>query len=179
MKHLLPIQRSDLYKMNTEKKPIKRGRELVALSRDHHEGLLLCWKIRTGLRLETESKRIIDYVLYSFDHHLRDHFTQEEAIVFPLLNETDERRTRAIAEHQHVYQMIEKMASNTESATALLPAFADFLEAHIRFEERDLFPYIEQQADSDALSKAGKMIEEWEQQQDKLQWKDEFWVKKA
>jgi iron-sulfur cluster repair protein YtfE (RIC family) len=164
--------------MNTEKKPIKRGKELVALSRDHHEGLLLSWKIRTGLKLETEPARIINYVLYSFDHHLRDHFAQEEAIVFPLLSETDERRTRAFAEHQHIYQMTEQMAANTDAATVVLPAFADFLEAHIRFEERDLFPYIEQQADRDALSKAGRMIEEWEQQQNKPQWEDEFWAKK-
>jgi hemerythrin-like domain-containing protein len=163
--------------METEKKPIKRGKELVALSRDHHEGLLLCWKIRTGLKFETEPERIINYVLYSFDHHLKDHFTQEESLVFRLLNENDEQRTRACAEHQRIYEMIEQMSANKDLAL-LLPAFADFLDAHIRFEERDLFPYIEQQADLEALAEAGRRIDEWEQQKDQLQWEDEFWVKR-
>ena len=30
--------------------PIKRSEYLKPLSRDHHQGLLLCWKIRTGLK---------------------------------------------------------------------------------------------------------------------------------
>jgi len=32
------------------KKPIKRDKVLQPLSHDHHQGLLLCWKIRTGIK---------------------------------------------------------------------------------------------------------------------------------
>ena len=31
--------------MIQEKKPLKRVKELQELSREHHHGLLLCWKI--------------------------------------------------------------------------------------------------------------------------------------
>ena len=57
-----------------EQKPIKRRKELVPLSRDHHNGLLLCWKIRTGIRTEIDYTRISQYVLYFFEHDLKEHF---------------------------------------------------------------------------------------------------------
>ncbi|CDF79955.1 hypothetical protein BN863_22430 [Formosa agariphila KMM 3901] len=34
----------------TDKKPLKRHKSLQPLSRDHHHGLLLAWKIRADLR---------------------------------------------------------------------------------------------------------------------------------
>jgi len=38
--------------------PIKRNEALKPLSRDHHHGLLLCWKIRQGIKLNIEPERI-------------------------------------------------------------------------------------------------------------------------
>lgn len=39
-------------------KSIKRTKALQPLSRDHHHGLLLCWKIRQGIKLNVEPERI-------------------------------------------------------------------------------------------------------------------------
>ena len=50
-------------------KPIKRSKELVPLSKEHHEGLLFAWKIKQGLQngigieamlTDSETKRIVD-----------------------------------------------------------------------------------------------------------------------
>jgi len=38
--------------------PIKRSIALQPLSREHHHGLLLCWKIRTGLKKGIDIDRI-------------------------------------------------------------------------------------------------------------------------
>lgn len=43
-------------------KPIKRHTALKPLSREHHHGLLLSWKIREGLKRNIEIPRIKKYI---------------------------------------------------------------------------------------------------------------------
>ena len=43
--------------------PIKRSEFLKPISREHHHGLLLCWKIRAGLKKGIEPERIKLYQL--------------------------------------------------------------------------------------------------------------------
>ena len=71
--------------MITEYKPIKRSKELAPLSREHHEGLLFAWKIKQGLKNETETKLIAEYVQWFWKNHLQEHFTEEEQILAPYL----------------------------------------------------------------------------------------------
>src|SRR5690606_31501062 len=140
-------------------KPIKRGKELVQLSRDHHGGLLLSWKIRTGFRKGIEEKRITDYILYFFEADLKEHFRQEEELVFCLIDKDDAMRIRAEKEHEEIYQMIKGIREKRPVEESRLQSFADFLEKHIRFEERELFPYIEENAAQEKLGEAGKIID--------------------
>ena len=65
--------------------PIKRNEALVQLSRDHHYGLLLCWKIREGIKRRIEPQRIKNYVDWFWLHHLEQHFEIEEKYLFPIL----------------------------------------------------------------------------------------------
>src|SRR5690606_3210653 len=58
--------------------PIKRHKALQGVSREHHHGLLLCWKIRTGLAKNISPDRIKTYVDWFFDVYLRPHFELEE-----------------------------------------------------------------------------------------------------
>ena len=62
----------------TEKRPLKRNKALKPFSIDHHHGLLLSWKIRTGLRKSIDPTRIGNYVKWFFEHHLQPHFELEE-----------------------------------------------------------------------------------------------------
>lgn len=41
---------------------MKRHAALVQLSRDHHYGLLLCWKLKEGLKKEIEVERMSKYI---------------------------------------------------------------------------------------------------------------------
>lgn len=163
--------------MKSENKPIKRQKDLVPLSRDHHEGLLLCWKIRTGLKNEIERERIRNYVVYFFDHDLKEHFRQEEQLVFALLNEDEVMRKEAFDQHKVLYGMVEELRMQKTSVEELLAQFADKLDDHIRFEERKLFPYIETHTDPQRLQEAGVQIAALHQQNAKVVWDDEFWLK--
>ena len=65
-----------------EKKPIKRNENLVPVSREHHATLLFCWKLRTGVKGETEPERMIRYTNWFWLHHLQSHFATEEKLLF-------------------------------------------------------------------------------------------------
>lgn len=157
------------------KTPITRSEELVPLSRDHHFGLLLCWKIKTGLNKNIDISRVIDYVLFFYRNHLEQHFAEEEQYIFPLLEESDTMIQQAILEHDVIRSLIAKL-NDGERSVDLLKKLEKKLNDHIRFEERQLFPRIEQFASENELSDAGNIIAEIHRSNEEPVWDDEFWL---
>jgi hypothetical protein len=68
--------------------PIKRHISLQPLSRDHHDGLLLKWKINQGISKGVDISRIQKYVDWFFKEHLIPHFRIEEDHLFALDKES-------------------------------------------------------------------------------------------
>ncbi|WP_339915852.1 hemerythrin domain-containing protein [Yeosuana marina] len=146
----------------------KRHKALQPLSRDHHQGLLLSWKIRTGLSKNIDTERIWRYANWFFETHLIPHFDMEEAHIFTLLDDKNELNRRALADHR----CLKRLFSESEKNANTLSKIEEELEQHIRFEERVLFPEIQKIATEKQLN----LIEEIHQEDDfvdKLD--DEFW----
>jgi iron-sulfur cluster repair protein YtfE (RIC family) len=154
--------------------PIRRSKELSTLSRDHHEGLLLCWKIRTGIKYGIDTRRISSYIIYFFENDLEEHFKEEEQYVFPLLGNANTNRKKAEEQHKLLRTLI-GLISESNTNTNLLTQFADRLEEHIRYEERVLFGIIETGADKDSLAKAAASLKKTNAC--KTEWADNFWLK--
>lgn len=129
--------------LNYKTTPLKRANELVQLSREHHHGLLLCWKIKTGLSKNVELKRIIRYVKWFYTNHLIPHFETEEKYIFPLLETNNKNREKAIKEHEQIIYILEKENMGKRDLIEL----QSILKDHIRFEERILFNEIQQKID--------------------------------
>jgi hemerythrin-like domain-containing protein len=158
-------------------KPIKRSKHLVNLSRDHHEGLLIVWKIRQGFRLDISPDRIINFVRYAFDTHLKEHFREEEELLFNKMN-SDELVAKAVEQHANIRELVTELTTKPGQAAAQLEAFANQLEEHIRFEERILFTHLEQSLAAAVLAKIGLELGELHCSQPPLTSKDEFWLNK-
>lgn len=152
-------------------KPIKRSEQLAPLSRDHHDGLLFAWKIRQGLKNNTTPEAIMSYVHWYWNNHLQLHFSQEEHLLLTHLSESDEMAQRLKSEHQRVRELVSGSAS-----VSLLSELADKVTDHIRFEERQLFPYIEQTISTDKLNSIHKQLDQQPHCPEK--WENEFWLKK-
>ncbi|HZW62212.1 MAG TPA: hemerythrin domain-containing protein [Flavobacteriaceae bacterium] len=151
-----------------ERKPLKRHKALQPLSRDHHHGLLLSWKIRTGFTKNISATRIKAYADWFYEHHLIPHFEMEETHIFPLLDANNELTKKALADHRRLKRLFTK-ESNVEKA---LSSIEEELEKHIRFEERILFPEIQKIATESQLNFIEK-IHRAESFIDNLE--DEFW----
>ncbi len=160
--------------MNEKKSPIKRSAELIPLSRDHHNGLLLCWKIRQGINRGIDTDRIAAYISHVFDTELALHFELEEQILFSLIPE-DEKFKRASNEHFQLREIVLTLRHRKATIDTLL-SFANLLESHIRYEERDLFNYIETHIQTVQLRIAGEMIEHAYKNACHNDWKDDFWI---
>lgn len=153
--------------------PIKRSESLMPLSREHHLGLLFCWKIRQGIKFEVPKDRIARYVLFFFDKFLKDHFTEEEQQVF--IYATDELAAKAVAEHSNIKSLVQKIGSDKAAkAYSDLLALADMVDDHIRFEERVLFPDIEKRVSEQELAMIGSHLSAEVLTDD---YPDAFWIK--
>ncbi len=151
-----------------KKPPIKRNKALMQVSRDHHHGLLLCWKIRTGFSKGVEVGRIKRYADWFFETHLVPHFDLEEKYIFPILGDKDELVKRALTEHRRLIRLF----NDDREIEKSLSLIEEELEQHIRFEERVLFNEIQKVATQAQL----KIISELHNKgnvQDNTS--DEFW----
>ena len=129
------------------KKPIKRNENLKAISREHHHGLLLSWKIRNGVKKEIAPERIKTYIDWFYVEHLLPHFELEEKYVFPILGNENELVKKALTEHRRLVRLFESETTNMKN----LIQIEEELESHIRFEERILFNEIQAVATEEQL----------------------------
>lgn len=155
--------------------PIKRSPELVKLSRDHHFGLLLVWKTRQGMRLEVAAPRIASFLLETFRMELEPHFRQEELCLLPLLPADDPLRVRTEQEHVLIRSLC--IALEQDITYERLADLANLLDAHIRFEERELFGHIEAVTALPELKAASDRAARMPQPEP-FAWADDFWAHK-
>ncbi|WP_417199470.1 hemerythrin domain-containing protein [Bizionia sp.] len=151
-----------------EPKPLKRHKALQPLSREHHHGLLLSWKIRSGFSKNVSVERMKTYADWFFENHLIPHFELEEAEIFSILDSQNELVKKALADHRRLKRLFAEDSSLDKS----LSKIEEELEQHIRFEERILFPEIQKVATEEQLQHIAK-IHQPESFEDNLT--DEFW----
>ncbi len=135
-------------------KPLKRAEFLIPLSREHHHGLLLCWKIKTGFSKGISTSRIKAYADWFFKYALAPHFEMEEKHIFPILGNENNLVKQAIEEHSRLTQLF----SDTTQTEASLQQIQVELAKHIRFEERVLFNEIQYAATTDKLESINQLI---------------------
>jgi hemerythrin-like domain-containing protein len=123
-------------------KPIRRNPAIVRFSKDHHHGLLLVWKIREGFRRSVEPERICRYVIRFFENELVPHFKDEEQNLFARLPSENQMRLRAEDDHKKI-NILTGQLRETGCNESKLIEFAETLERHIRFEERELFNFLQ------------------------------------
>jgi iron-sulfur cluster repair protein YtfE (RIC family) len=130
--------------------PIKRHKALQPLSRDHHHGLILAQLIKKGAPeykgLPTTIEGKIEYTISFYNSSLKNHFKDEEEILFPAVigksDEIDKLISDIVAEHRKLENLIIEL-NKTKQSEITLDELGLLLENHIRKEEREVFPVIE------------------------------------
>ncbi len=123
---------------------MKRSEALQSLSREHYKALTLAKACERAVgasdaeQLAATCQRAIE----SFANELEPHFQIEEQSLLPLLKgaETQSLVQRALEDHSQLRALLKKLKQNNRDA---LDRFGKSLAAHVRFEERELFPALE------------------------------------
>lgn len=137
---------------------MKRHEALAPLSREHHGALILAQLVKKGAPaykgLPTDTDGKINYTVNFYKHDLILHFSKEEAILEKVRHaDTDiERLTKEIiSEHDTLKKRFLSLETAADKQTAL-DELGHLLEAHIRKEERILFPLIQEHCSEELLS---------------------------
>ncbi|MDP2301294.1 MAG: hemerythrin domain-containing protein [Ignavibacteria bacterium] len=144
---------------------MKRHPSLIYLSRDHHHGLILAQIVKKeaphykGLPHDTPGK--INYVVSFYENELKNHFDEEEKILFEFIKKKNEYFESAVNQLQEEHIKLSEYVfrlSNSKNPEADLNEFGILLEQHIRFEERELFEKIQTQFSEDELNQLSQKL---------------------
>jgi hemerythrin-like domain-containing protein len=143
---------------------MKRHPALIPLSRDHHDGLVQAVRLRRAAADGDASARLSaarEFVEF-FRNEERVHLRGEEDELFPLFLRYVQSQPAPLREARVHHMQLEGFARNLEIAVAAgivdreaLDAAGELLDAHIRLEERQLFPLIEELVPDDELRSLG------------------------
>ncbi len=147
---------------------MKRHTNLQPLSRDHHNGLMFCFRLNKGIEKNIDEARLKKYSDWFYVNHILEHFSVEEKLIFPILGNEHELIKTALEQHENIL----KLFTADTDLSATLKNLAIQLEAHIRFEERVLFNEIQDHASEEQLSAIHIAELETSCQ---VGWEDEFW----
>jgi mannose-6-phosphate isomerase-like protein (cupin superfamily) len=131
---------------------MKRHPALISLSHDHHHALVEARRLRRAADADDpDSPSILAGFADFFATVTVPHFREEEEALFPLVVDCDEARpfvAQALLEHQQLRAQAAQLEHPADART-LMRTLAALLKAHVRFEERRLFPLIEELAGSE------------------------------
>lgn len=135
----------------------------------HRSGLIAA----RNLRLASEGARPLASTVLEFlaawRREIEPHFRAEEAVLLPefalAAGGRDPMIGQVLREHAALLRDVRELSGPAAGQTpvGLAGQIARALEAHIRFEERILFPAIESALAGPALARLGKRLSEWEE----------------
>lgn len=144
---------------------MRRSRELKPLSSEHQQALLVAFQLKNGLAGHADlagAPRDLPG-LYALarrfgDGVLAPHIKAEEELLGRHLPEEALRRMQS--EHGELQDLLKGSRSgDPKQQRAALIAFADLLERHVRWEERDVFDQFESATEDEVLADIGVELE--------------------
>src|SRR5215217_3069376 len=137
---------------------MKRTAELAPLSRDHHQALEVALRLRRVTDGTLEDA--VGHFLAFWNRQGEHHFVIEERLVLPALSDDDARWAEASRRVRDEHGEIRTRAASLRHAPSVGAArrLGDLLSAHVRYEERRLFPLVEEGLSREALAELGRVL---------------------
>jgi iron-sulfur cluster repair protein YtfE (RIC family) len=136
---------------------MRRHRTLVPLSHDHHHALVEARRLRCAAEGPGSSTAASAFLRF-FASETVGHFRTEEELLFPAVVDFPEARepiVQALLEHQRIRARAALLRDRLDDRRALADTMRELgalLAAHVRHEERRLFPLIESLLDDRTLA---------------------------
>jgi hypothetical protein len=129
---------------------MKRQPALLALSREHHEALVLARRACEPQRPGAQPAALRLHLLQRWSEQFEPHFAAEEEVLLPALAAAGAVDEADAARSQHA-QLRALVAQVRQDVPGALPRWGEAMREHVRWEERWLFPRAEALLDLAAL----------------------------
>lgn len=131
---------------------MKRSEALVPLSHDHHHALYVAKLLRDAAKPDGDAGSARAAFTEFWEREGMRHFRIEEEVLLPgsgLAGPSDDPQVaRMLDEHLEIRRLVEALPAAGPQELAEL---GQALSVHVRFEERELFPRIEESLPPDQL----------------------------
>jgi hemerythrin-like domain-containing protein len=144
---------------------MKRHEALERLSRDHHQALFQAMRLKRADD-DAAGEVLGDFLDFWFSvGHL--HFRAEEEVLLPAYSAyadvSREEVVRVLVDHVEIRREAHELGSlKSGPPPERLHALGERLDAHVRHEERVLFPLIEEALPDEELARVARGVEEVE-----------------
>lgn len=155
---------------------MKRNENLKTLSWEHHDGLVAAFRLIQGLKNKVDTAILSGYIIHIWEKALLHHFWQEEQMIpeqIENLPAGKELLGKMMADHRVFDLLIAKIKDDPQSLPHV-KEFAELLNQHIHFEERELFPFLEKTVTADKLVEIGTFLDV-QHRPPNNDWKAKFW----
>ncbi len=133
---------------------IRRDPRLAGLSSDHHHALVLVMRAQRAVASrDADAEATWRDIVCAFPRELAPHFEIEERLLIPALRRAGEIDTADRTAREH--EALRALLSDGRDVRARLRAFGELLEAHVRFEEREVFETAQRVLDPATLDAIG------------------------
>lgn len=122
-------------------KKSSRDENLYVLSHEHHQGLIFAVRLRKAHQASSETLK--HYINDFWDTSLNSHFSNEEKLFLDLITDK-ELKKRFLKEHKQIRDLLRDITDSEEEIVEKAMQFGVLINDHIRFEERILFPWLQE-----------------------------------
>lgn len=140
---------------------MKRSEALAILSRDHHQALVVAQKL-TRVDADTAAATRTRFLEF-WEREGRSHFRLEEELLLPAYAAYGDARhplvLQVLGDHVAIRAQVARLNVQPDTTVETLREFGAMFAAHVRLEERELFPIIEDAIPADELLELAHELE--------------------
>ena len=151
-------------------KKASRNPNLYVFSHEHHHGLVFAARLKKASI--TDAAIIQKYILRFWNKALKNHFRKEEELFLDLINQKDIKK-QFTSDHLEIRTLINSIQNEKDDLNDKAKLLSDLLKAHIKFEEKILFPWLQDNLSDNALKTIGDTLKRIEVKADDFE--PHFW----
>ncbi len=147
-----------------------RNKNLYVFSHEHHHALVFASRLQKAKN--TDEKTLKRYVHNFWGNYLDDHFKNEESSFLELL-EDSVLKDQFLSEHEEICSLVNDITLAKKSVTEKSLELSELIKQHVKFEEKKLFPWLQENLSEEQLDQIGLNLKDVKVSADNF--KPHFW----
>ncbi|RUA07804.1 MAG: hypothetical protein DSY82_07710 [Flavobacteriia bacterium] len=133
-----------------------RNKNLYVFSHEHHHALVFASHLQKAKN--TDERTLKRYIHNFWGNYLDEHFSNEERSFLHLIK-VPELKEQFLSEHEKICSLVNDITISKDQITEKALELSDLIKQHVKFEEKKLFPWLQENLSEEELNEIGKSLE--------------------